>query len=33
MQGAKDFLLVISLIANAGLIATFVVPLIWKPKA
>lgn len=33
MELIKTWLLVASLVANAGLFAYFVLPLFWKPKA
>lgn len=32
MEGIKNILLVLSLIANAGLFAVYVLPSFWKPK-
>lgn len=32
MEQIKDVILVVSLLANAGLFCYFVLPLLWKPK-
>lgn len=33
MEIVKDYLLIISFIANVGLFAVYVLPSFWKPKA